>query len=279
MNSPLSHKTRSRVRKSLAASLVALVATAPWASAAVLWSTTFTEPPYTVGETVVGKQGWVLTNSTTGDAQDASLVSHANAANGTALQIRSSATSGSIRRTWISNTFEKVAGNQVAVTLSAAYQWTGSSVNGVGISFTEDDSNSPVILNFTATEGLSFNGTYADLASNVILPVAQMVQNQFYTFKFVFDFEEHTFSLTVEGAATPFSVEGVGFRNGKAQTMTGIETLKFNNNRGDYIQYYVDSVSVTAVPEASSLAMLGVGGIFLLGGVLRHQRRHGCQQG
>lgn len=139
--------------------------------------------------------------------------------------------------------------------VSPTYFGLCGSANGKCIDLDGSTSNSGVMSKtFALTAGLSYTASF-DIAGNGRGGVDNV------TIKF----GDQTLSLTGILASTPWATYSLTY----VPTVSGVFSLSFENAGGDNIGALLDNVSISAVPEAETYAMLLVG-LGLLG--MRRQR-------
>lgn len=140
--------------------------------------------------------------------------------------------------------------------VSPAFHSLCGSANGKCIDLDGSTSNSGVMSKtFALTAGLSYTASF-DIAGNGRGAAADSV-----TIKF----GDQSLSLTAIAANAPWATYSLTY----VPTVSGVFSLSFENAGGDNIGALLDNVSISAVPEAETYAMLLVG-LGLMG--MRRQR-------
>lgn len=182
-----------------------------------------------------------------------------------------------------------------AAGLTTIVDSTGATLNGISLVFTDQfytktqpsllGTDSPTgdaaALPATATEDffLGHTGTFNDEASNPTgaFKLTGLDANQTYSFTFfasrvgVFDNRETSYTVTGDNSATGL-LQATG-NSSDVLTLSGItpdinneiliDVAAGSNNNSSRTYYYINSLEVEIVPEPTSMALLGLGGLLL----------------
>ena len=230
----------------------------------------FSAPPYTAGQTAIGIQGWTAGVIDSTNNNDAGIITIDGE---NLLRVYSTGTTN--YRTSLRTSFTKIAGSgpdkEVWVTINAG--WSGFGNQGAIISLANADYNTPLLLNFTTSKGiaagtnslLSFDDTRND--------------GSLYQFNIKLNYTTQTFDILFTGtnkSDQPVNtfLQGLDFGSGVPTNADGLSNLFIANTGGNTKSLYVQSISITNVPEPKTVAMLLLGGLLLLGLQIR---KFGCR--
>ncbi len=225
------------------------------ASAASIYSSDFEAPEYSVGDVDGqggGEAGWLgpWVNIYTKTAN----VSNADANGGTqSLEFISSGGGGSDRVAYYRNHPIAEAGSSKTVSmkfdLNLASLENGSFIiygldttNAVGPEITLVHSGSNSFVDVFRRDGASSTDSGVDVTGG-----------EWHTFELVSDMATSTYSWSVDGVVQE---TGLGFRSSPA----GLERVRFWSTYNNGVSY-LDNVVVTAIPEPSTIALMGMIGV------------------
>jgi len=261
------------MKTSALASLLCAFAVLPFASslnAADAYSTTFATPPYTLGTTVIGTDGWVLPSAGSSSASTlATVIAAPWDSNARVLSLAGSATNNRLKN----SSFTAFTTGEVEANASLAFDATTShSGRYTQVAFQDLTSTSSPLtfgLNYTSTGGLYYQAR-GDVEV-VILAKSDVKLNALYVFSLDIDLDASTFDILVTGIKaddSPFTYSQSGI------TWTGSKSFStlFLNNTSAYTSY-VDAISIHPVPEPSSVALLAIGAVLVGVSQARKQRK------
>jgi len=246
------------------------------------YSVNFTAPPYTLGQTVIGVDGWEQ-RTLDGPETDASLETAPWDSSSTALKLYSTSTGNtSARRTRIGNRFSDVVEgvSTARITMNLAFEWTNSASNTSTVAFFNDgDSSTPSETNTPFTLGFAVNNTTGGLylvdgnGTHNILSIANMKQGALYSFVFELNFSTNTFAIAATGVDInddPFSFaqSNLAFRS----DIDKIGSVYLFNNRGDIMTLYSESLAVQGIPEPGTAALAAGACVVISLSMLRRRR-------
>lgn len=243
------------------------------------WSVDFNQnPPYVPGNTVIGVDGWQSYTLHSGNDTDVMIVENPNDSSRNILRLISSRPAGAGANGYhstINQTISPVQG-KVQVNALMGITWSSTTAGLPASIFFNTTSNTPFEFGFTPNLGLFYATAGADAAHRVsILPISEVKSGYLYSFEIIMDFENKTTDFYVTGLdvndqIVDLSFEGLSFRPGSLSA-TGINNVFISNRRGDRLTMYVDSISIQAIPEPSTVAAL-IGALGLLIVFLRRKK-------
>ena len=203
------------------------------------YNTPFTDPPFRMGASILGREGWESRTSDTPPESD--LTTRLVPVRWDKYRPAVLLENASIR-----NAFPETTGTRVRVTttLAVTFPSQGPPLQQIRIIV----GNAPfqeIVFEGTSNGGLGFgNGT--SRGTRVVVPFDRIKPNTFYTMSILVNYETSTYDVTVTGEnrdGTPLRHEenGIGFSTKKA-SLSGVMILTTRNVRTYLREFLVESL-------------------------------------
>lgn len=212
----------------------------------------FVAPPFVVGETVVGIDGWEMRHAPDypiyNDPGAARLIDTPTVAPSqpTTLELKTALKKTAFLKPGVKSVME----TRFAVTFDSRYYQGG----GLYYQFAAAPERSPLIFGFDMGKAEGEGGLYVQGAGErkIILPRHLMAERSAYTLTLEIDLMSESFSLKAEGidiAGEPFSYDSgvLNFQEGYRYSERALD-LYMGNNYPVLIGSYIDYVKITAAP-------------------------------
>ncbi len=232
------------------------------------YATGFEVPPYTLNATIVNVDGWVAAAGKNASLENGLIVKAPWDEEKAVLRLKRGAVSGT-GVSVVNDSFAPLRGI-VEVTAGLAFDFnpTLTSDTGTTLAFTQQSvKGGPIQVG--AWHGATDGGLYYYSASTglrvVFLPKDQIKMNSLYEFKLTISLEEQRFDLRVTGEradGTPLDVFLTDLSSGAFDLVEGSPALSLvyigNGGNANFVSY-LDHLSLVAIPEPGSMALLGMG--------------------